>query len=817
MSTLVSMLQPGSVSNPHTRVKRPLLSNPTTVPKQLPAFRGVRNTPGDAIKAPKLSNGNRVDRGSNVVVPYARVTAMTSLEVRNGRLGPGDVAFSRKQPGGCANGTTKSRAYGANAAFANLTDMYGVDGVNKILAGSLSGVQPWRIGFNVLQESALDREKGESIDTIDPFEKLKTLQQYKLDGVVLSNEEPYSFAPTGERDATVFNMGIYGAAPVNNGFSTYNDDSGVPLYPSDRSAQAYTQAAFGFHPSNVSETWHGKVGYDFVAAFTGVYTQFPKQMFDRGVQPGDSLYLLLRRFNVEKDVVEPRIEAIRRSDSSITLDDAKTRVLRAMTFLPEADYGAALDPANLTLSECYFYQYMPCSSRALCTFKEVLKIVDPVIKAMGTMPSDAASVLYTDKRKGSCGAPMVRDKAISTEGLQKLREARTQKFTELRSTNKSIERLEKETDSVRFLDVLNFAGAWKVGHVIDQSAAAMQGVRGGPGNPTYRMTVCMNVAWMPPIKAFFASNTELATYKLDDLDFLNIDDYGKVLAAVFRKYVRSNGTYGLKKSLFKQKRSLYRQLRASTGVASFAERELALPPAFFLRRTLPPKPQLNRGNTLPLLPKPKPQLNRQNTLSRADGGAPAADLSSVPALAARPSPSVSVGATQETPVVEQQTIRAARQSAQTTTAAPTSTKASPAPTAAPTATPRAAAAGRGRAGKATAASTSGVRAAPPGVDTQLLQPTSMVDETIRASRANAKATAAPVPIAPPPVPSAPSTSAAPAKARASGGVVDDVFNTIFGPQPTAAPARSPAMAGATSPTPSSGSETGPRAFSRRSR
>jgi len=110
-----------------------------------------------------------------------------------------------------------------------------------------------------------------------------------------------------------------------------------------------------------------------------------------------------------------------------------------------------------------------------------------------------------------------------------------------------------------------------------------------------------------------------------------------------------------------------------------------------------------------------------------------------------------------------------------------------------------------------------VRAAPPGVNTQLLQPTSMVDETIRASRANAKATAAPVRVAPPPVPSAPSTSAAPAKARASGGVVDDVFNTIFGPQPTAAPARSPAMAGATSPTPSSGSETGPRAFSRRSR
>ena len=45
--------------------------------------------------------------------------------------------------------------------------------------------------------------------TRDPITKkltpnLVTAFEYRLDGVILSNEEPYSFAPTGERDATIF-------------------------------------------------------------------------------------------------------------------------------------------------------------------------------------------------------------------------------------------------------------------------------------------------------------------------------------------------------------------------------------------------------------------------------------------------------------------------------------------------------------------------------------------------------------------------------------------------------------------------------------
>ena len=68
MSTLVEVLSGGSAANALTGVKRPLLGNPTTVPTQPPAFRGAPNEPGKAIKVPKLSGGNRQDRGTNVTL-----------------------------------------------------------------------------------------------------------------------------------------------------------------------------------------------------------------------------------------------------------------------------------------------------------------------------------------------------------------------------------------------------------------------------------------------------------------------------------------------------------------------------------------------------------------------------------------------------------------------------------------------------------------------------------------------------------------------------------------------------------------------------
>jgi hypothetical protein len=53
--------------------KRPLAGNPTRVPTNLPAFRGVSNQPGSSVRAPAVkSSANHPDRKTNVCIPYAR-------------------------------------------------------------------------------------------------------------------------------------------------------------------------------------------------------------------------------------------------------------------------------------------------------------------------------------------------------------------------------------------------------------------------------------------------------------------------------------------------------------------------------------------------------------------------------------------------------------------------------------------------------------------------------------------------------------------------------------------------------------------------
>lgn len=48
---------------------------PTSVPGGAPAFRGRTNKPGDAVKTPAIRTSyNRQDKGTNVVIPYARGT-----------------------------------------------------------------------------------------------------------------------------------------------------------------------------------------------------------------------------------------------------------------------------------------------------------------------------------------------------------------------------------------------------------------------------------------------------------------------------------------------------------------------------------------------------------------------------------------------------------------------------------------------------------------------------------------------------------------------------------------------------------------------
>ena len=517
MSTLVEVITQGAISGTLTGVKRPL-SLPTAIPTQLPAFRGVPNEPGNAIKAPKLIAGNRSDRGTNVLTPIARVTALTSIGINNGRLSPGDVAFVRRTPGGYLKAID-----GPSAGIGHMVDMFGIDGVNRFLSGTLNGARVWQLGNNMIDsiDTVIDDTtnlfgNAPAILAQPPKPYLSALREYQFDGVILSNEEPYSFLPNGGRDATIFNVGIKGAAPVNNGFMTYDTHAPTELYARGADPLAYGET-LRIGSERAGDTWHGKTGYDFVAAYTSVYTEYPLQMFGRDIQPLDSAYLILRKFNLLDDVVVPRVKAL--LEQTMTIIKNGSSVATSPYDSPARARSAVLSQIrvkdadgiflNMTSAEwstdaqlraMVFFQYMPCSSRAFVKYHQTLKIVDAAVDAAS--PGKFNGLLHNARGSGnpvtglgSLGA--VRDNYARNETLAELLRARINVY--VGGVYKQ-DRMNNH-DPVRFLDLLLCAGAWKLGKIIDTRSARGTPYGNGPTNGSYRCSIVLDIEWLPRNKS----------------------------------------------------------------------------------------------------------------------------------------------------------------------------------------------------------------------------------------------------------------------------------------------------------------------------
>ena len=375
-----------SVGNPLSGVKRPL-SKPSSIPNQPTAFRGIPNEPGKPIKAPKLSNGNRTDRGTNVTVPCARITPLTSIAIQSGRLSPGDVCFLRRKPVGFSS-STRTGQYGAHVGTGQqMSHMLGLDGLNRLLSGTLGGSRSFKLGDNLIDESA-SGQIGWTTDLFDAGfkDEISILFDYRLDGVIMSNEEPGSFSTTEERDAAIFNIAVRGPAATNNGFLAYETHSAVELYSRGSDPMAYVET-LRIGSERALETWNSKVGYDFVSAYTGVYTEFPLQMFSRDVQILDRAYLLLRKYNLLDDVIVPRAKILMsRSKKTLTLNQAELKVLESLKV--ENKDGSRALPTLGDAQKHVFFQYMPCSSQDFAQYLATLKQIDKALVEDGTLGAE---------------------------------------------------------------------------------------------------------------------------------------------------------------------------------------------------------------------------------------------------------------------------------------------------------------------------------------------------------------------------------------------------------------------------------------------
>ena len=487
MTTLLELVAPQT--EVLSGVKRTLTGAPVNIPYNQPGFRGTPNEPsGDSIKAPKLDTGNRVTRGTNITVPYARITPVDSIDVFSGRLSPGDVVFIRRDPTGYV--ASPPGSFGGNPSGGNY--MYrkgpldahshgstvvvkGLNAVNEELCGDLAGSKPWRLGFNLVRNKTKKQLRAFS----NLFKDLKTLGEYTLDGVIMSSDAQQAYQVTnGQNNSVLFNVAIQGPAQTNNGFMAYKSHEASPVY-----ARIDPSANMRPDPSNLTVTsehangtWHGRIGAnDYVAALTNTYTEFPKQMFDRRARVMDKCYLVIRAYNLG-DVVEERAKVLKRENENI--DAAISRILTSIKIVK--DDGVTKVAATTTnIRTMWFVQYMPTTSRSIQTARH--------IKSLKAKLGDDGKLSPLFKHAFTHGNGY-KSKQIEVPGA-----------TDLPISVPWV-KLDMQTDrmaTVRTEDVDNIVGAWMVGSIIDTNSSSASVHQHGPLDASFRINVNVDIKFMP--------------------------------------------------------------------------------------------------------------------------------------------------------------------------------------------------------------------------------------------------------------------------------------------------------------------------------
>lgn len=284
MSTVVELVNSapvhGGVSDGYRRAQ---LGNPVSSAGQAPQFRGARNTPGESVSAPNiLSSAARQNQGTNVIIPYTRVVPADEL-LNKGRLSPGDVAFISRFQYGITGQTKKNQLQASqvtssvSTAHASISRLAGLDYINRAL--DRDNYYP---GKTVLVNSE---------NPLDDWRSLTFLNEWTVDGLVMSNDEPNYITDcgAGSRNDQLFNIGIQGPVQVNNG---YNDGNGNGMASSMDSHRARAAGSVSVErPKNTNVTEMNQL--DRVRALIAgpFYNMYPLQMFDRKVRPGDELYI----------------------------------------------------------------------------------------------------------------------------------------------------------------------------------------------------------------------------------------------------------------------------------------------------------------------------------------------------------------------------------------------------------------------------------------------------------------------------------------------------------------------------------------------
>lgn len=442
--------------------KRPTQGNPTRVPSNQPAFRGVSNKPGSNIRAPAIkSSANRNNRGTNVQIPYMRETLINPVgDV--GRLKMGDVAF-----------VSKTRPDIPGYAHARHTQLLGVDALNRFM-----GPDYWdtKTSGGKYRYILVDSDRP-----ADDWRSVPTFQEWSVDGIVLSNEGKETFYNYSEykRDNQVYNIAVQGPTTVNNGFAEevqgWDEIARIQQGLASQAPRIYSSGYMDhrvekFGPGGPMDPTGQK--FDFRADYQGPnYHLYPLQMFDRDICVQAELYVGLVCTEYTIDAVDTAV---------LTEYQAAVNALAQA----QADEDAAAIAVNeRALAAFQSEERMQKAFRAKSAFEKMGWYDDTTkaVKAEEGVP-----------KKSFCAFRYVL--FTSSQALELDADPMVLPGTALRKRQK-LDRNSFDDATQREQDLRNMVGAWHIGSVMDIKAATMPGNSGGPVDTGYRVTVNVNIGW----------------------------------------------------------------------------------------------------------------------------------------------------------------------------------------------------------------------------------------------------------------------------------------------------------------------------------
>lgn len=443
-----------------TGFKRPLQGNPTRVPGSLPAFRGAKNKPGDTIHAPGIkSSSNRPTRGTNETVRYSRLTKMDHTN-HLGRLDPGDVAF-----------ISRGNVYDPGYAQSQYVRLMGVDKLNHFLSARY---------WNSTDASGNYRFISVAPANIaDDWRAVPFLSEWVCDGVVMSSEAPEINRSSGELDNQMYNMALQGICPINNGY--------------------VTQEGLGMLSRNVDMYKPG----DYSGA---KYHLYPLQMFDRGINPLNELFVgLVATPNEAPDLANLQLFAV----ETKTFKDLENR--RAF-LVDELQRASGNEFATLNRQVAEMQSLMEKAQKRINGFAK-RTLYEGWKEAGwwdGTEAGAAPDRLGGPKYANGTPAKFYSFRYVFFSSRQAMEintyDAQTnpagvQIFQpQAQSNARPIYRTNADTDpfdnfEARKYDFKRMVGAWRVGKVTDVKAAKMPWFPSGPSETGYRVTVNVNIEW----------------------------------------------------------------------------------------------------------------------------------------------------------------------------------------------------------------------------------------------------------------------------------------------------------------------------------